>query len=255
MSEWLKERRPRLEDCPCPCFAGLLTLSGHVALFPTVKALNADIVHATGNQVIGLRIRSKVTKGVRSRLAIGVVACRQPFTQMLETAVLVGGGFADVEVGTVFLCQGSCFSGWVMEPDKLFLEEAKAELELLIASPSSSEESIEHVHGQVFGVLTSVAENEGIFSKLLGEFCNVLTRVVCRVAILQLRLQNLVTLDGCAREDGRQVGIDNGKGVFVSLHAAKFTQELIVETLEKILYGITIIGMIICIIKLELRDY
>ena len=244
-------------------FAGLLAFSGHVALFPTVETLNAALVHATGNQVVGLRIRSEVTEGVRSRLGIGVVACRWPFTQMLETVVLVGGGFADVEVGTVFLCQGSCLGSRVEEPDasqnrlQLFLEEAKAKLELLIAffCPSGGEESIEHVHGQVFGVLTGVAENEGVFSKLLGEFCDVLAGVICRAAILQLRLQNLVTLNGCACEDGCQVGVDNWEGVFVCLHAAKFAQELIVETLEQILDGITIIGMIVCIVKLELRDY
>ena len=82
-------------------FAGLLALFGHVALFPTVVALNAALVHATGNQVISLRIRSKVTKSARSHLGIGVVVCRWPFAQMLETAVLVGGGFADFEVGTM----------------------------------------------------------------------------------------------------------------------------------------------------------
>ena len=180
---------------------------------------------------------------------------------MLETVVLVGGGFADVEVGTVFLCQGSCLGSRVEEPDvsqnhlQLFLEEAKAKLELLIASPSGGAESIEHVHGQVFGVLTGVAENEGIFAKLLGEFCDVLTGVVCRAAIFQLCLQNLVTLNGLAHEDGCQVGIDNWKGVFVSLHAAKFAQELIIEALEQVLDGITIIGMIVCIVELELRDY
>ena len=242
-------------------FVGLLTFSGHVALFPTVEALNATLVHATGNQVVGLRIRGKVTEGARSCFGIRVVACRRPFTQTLEAAVLVGGGLADVEVGTVFLCQGSCLGGRVEEPDasqdrfQLFLEEAKAKLELLIACPSSGKESIEHVHGQVFGVLTGVAENEGVFSKLLGEFCDVLSGVICRVAILQLRLQNLVTLDGRACEDGCQVGVDNWKGVFVCLHAAKFAQELIVETLEQILDGITIIGMIVCIVKLKLRDY
>ena len=98
-------------------FAGLLAFSGHVALFPTVETLNAALVHATGNQVVGLRIRSEVTEGARSRLGIGVVACRWPFTQALETAVVVGGSFADVEVGTVFLCQGSCLGGRVEEPD------------------------------------------------------------------------------------------------------------------------------------------
>ena len=98
-------------------FVGLLTFSGHVALFPTVEALNAALVHATGNQVVGLRIGGEVTEGARSRLGIGVVACRWPFTQTLEAAVLVGGGFANVEVGTVFLCQGSCLGGRVEEPD------------------------------------------------------------------------------------------------------------------------------------------
>ena len=70
-------------------FVGLLAFSGHVALFPTVETLNAALVHATGNQVVGLRIRSEVTEGARSRLGIGVVACRWPFTQTLETAVLL----------------------------------------------------------------------------------------------------------------------------------------------------------------------
>ena len=242
-------------------FAGLLAFSGHVALFPTVEALYAALVHATGNQVVCLKIRSEVTEGATSCLGIGVVASRWPFTQTLETAVLVGGGFADVEVRTVFLCQGSCLGGRVEEPDasqnrlQFFLEEAKAKLELLIACPSGGEESIEHVHCQVFSVLTGVAENEGVFSKLLGEFCDVLSGVICRAAIFQLSLQNLVTLNGRACEDGCQVGVDNWEGVFVCLHAAKFAQELIVETLEQVLDGITIIGMIVCIVKLELRDY
>ena len=56
------------------------------------------------------------------------------------------------------------------------------------------------------------------------------------------RLFNLVTLDGRACEDGRQVGIDNWEGVFI-------------EALEQILDGITIIGMIVCIVELELQDY
>ena len=52
------------------------TLSGHVALFPTVETLNAAVVHATGNQVIGLRIGSEVTEGMRSHLGIG--GCGMP---------------------------------------------------------------------------------------------------------------------------------------------------------------------------------
>ena len=180
---------------------------------------------------------------------------------MLETAILIRGSFADVEVGTVFLCQGSCLGSRVKKPDvsqnrlQLFLEEAEAELELLIASPSGSKESIEHVHGQVFGVLTSVAKDEGIFTELLGKFCDILTGIVSRAVILQSCLQNFVTLNGRACEDGCQVGVDNWEGVFIRLHAAKFAQELIIEALEQVLDSITIIGMIVCIVELELWDY
>ena len=230
-------------------------------LLAAVEALDVGLVHATGDQVVCLRSGGKVAKGARSSLGIGVVVCGWPFAQALETAVLVGGSFADVEIGTMFLCEGSSLSGRVEEPDasqdrfQPFLQEAEAELELLVASSARSQEGIEHIHGQVLGVLTSIAEDEGIFAELLGEFCDVLTGVVCRAAIFQLHLQNLVTLDGRAREDSRQVGVDHWEGVFVGLHAAKFTQELIVETLEQVLDGVTIIGMIVSIVKLELRDY
>ena len=230
-------------------------------LLTAVEALNIGLVHATGNQIVCLRSGGEVAKGARSSLGIGVVARGRPFAQALETAVLVGGSFADVEIGTLFLCEGSGLSGRVEEPDasqdrfQPFLQEAEAKLELLVASPARSQECVEHIHGQVLGVLTSIAKDEGVFAELLGKFCDVLTGVVCRAAIFHLHLQNLVTLNGRAREDSRQVGVDHWEGVFVSLHAAKFTQELIVETLEQVLDGVTIIGMIVSIVKLELRDY
>ena len=64
-----------------------------------------------------------------------------------------------------------------------------AELVLFIAGSSGGKESIEHVYGHVFRVLTSITQDEGIFAELLCMFCAILTRIVCRVAIFQLCLK------------------------------------------------------------------